>query len=225
MTPVNRGAGVPGAGAVSKCFGEFPDVPTPQARNVRASGQDLLSTCPQLCPPVRTPPRPRIRPGPGPAPSCRRRSGGRGGSPFDPPCFRNFRAHNGNSSVESVDDSPSSPQSSVFEGLTIVRYFEPPGPEQSALHGRSPRTAARQIRAPQRCATPFRPGEVRTSASWLFAPSERYATPRGGPPAEPLWSTPMPVSKHRRPQYVTRRPRGCCPCRLRSSRFPDRGGR
>lgn len=88
------------------------------------------------------------------------------------------------------------------------------------------RISARQIRHQSTCVTPSRSGEVRTGASWLFAQLERSATPRGGPPAEPRWSTAMPLSKHRRrPPNVTCRPTGCRPCRWRSSQSYDRGVR
>lgn len=68
------------------------------------------------------------------------------------------------------------------------RHSDHTGPGESVPHSRSAHQSTR--------ATCFvRPGEVRTGASRLFAQLERYATPLGGPPAEPRWSTSVPTSR------------------------------
>ncbi|MEU1850557.1 universal stress protein [Streptomyces sp. NPDC019990] len=83
----------------------------------------------------------------------------------------------------SIDDPPSIAQSSVSEKAVASSKFRSTGPLGHLCSTTDPRTTAP---APPRS----RSGEVRASASWLFAQSERCATPHGGPPAEPRWSSP-----------------------------------
>ena len=192
----------PRSGRIEGCrdgfetFEEFPDSLTPQARNAGPFGQGLLPICPQTAPPrgraegKLTKWCPHTCPGPGPVRPCgiRRRPRRMVRCPArrDSECFDQqaeiFCAVR-------IDDSRSILQSSISGRPAAVRDSE-----LSRLSKRcctaDPRTAAPQIRAPKHCATPFCPGEVRTSASWLFVQLERYAAPRDGPPAEPRWSTP-----------------------------------
>jgi hypothetical protein len=172
----------------------FPDALTPQARNVGPSGQGLSPICPQTAPPFGAS---RVEQ----AASAQR--------PGPDPDSGMFRARNRNFSAGSIDDPSSMPQSSLSEEAVMVRDIEPLRPRaicaarqiHAQLHGRSAHQST--------CATPFRSGEVRTSASWLFAKSERYATARGGPTAEPRWSTPClcrNTAAARRPPPAARRP-------------------
>ncbi len=117
-----------------------------------------------------------------PAPNtCRPRSGS--------PDYESFERAPETFYAGSIDDPSSIPQSPCLRSGHSSRYRA-----TSALSNvcctADPRTAARQIRAPKHLRHPSRSGEVRTSASWLLAQLERYATPRGGPPAEPRWSAP-----------------------------------
>ncbi|CAM5533226.1 hypothetical protein SCANM63S_02522 [Streptomyces canarius] len=112
------------------------------------------------------------------------------GSPSDSPRSESFVRQSEISSAGSIDDPRSPPQSSLSGKPAPVRDSVPCRLGRSVPHGRSTTSRTNRSAHHSTCATPFRSGEVRTSASWLFAQSERSATPRDGPPAEPRWSSP-----------------------------------
>jgi hypothetical protein len=191
-------------------FEELPEPLTPQARNVGPSGQGLSPICPQTAPPlgglascragrkrsgssrygssarasvqvgkVRKW-RPHTRPGPrsGPTGSAEGGAGsgwssGSKGSKVANKKQKLSRRRVLTSHCQSLNH-PS------LSGRCGSRFRTTPAlgkPCCTADHAQLHRISAHR----STCATLFRSGEVRTSASWLFVQSERYATSRDGP--------------------------------------------